>query len=163
VTTNIELIKNYLLSDSVLAGSLNPTTGYSGLAKGGVWDRRLKREKPGNTPTAFEGEERAYIIRPSVVVRDSGDTPHRQEEAIPTAYNQVVHIYFFAMATQSGKDDIAAMRQRVYQLLDHKASQGWVFTGDDGIVRFMDYAGRVGVHDSEIFKYRLTSRHFDIA
>jgi hypothetical protein len=173
MTTNLDLIKDRLIADATLLGSLDVTGGnhYSGIAKGGVWTRKLKRLSPGATPQAFADttDDQTLIIRPSIVLLDRGDKPHRQRAAIPGAYNQSVWIYFYGPATQAGKDAIASMRQRVYELIDHDAS-GWTFQTAGGPVAFVQLVDRNGTHDSETFKeavedfqrYQVTSRYANL-
>jgi hypothetical protein len=169
MATAIELIKTRLQSDTTLYGSLG-STGYSGYAKGGIYTKKLKREPPGDTPTAFAASASGLVVRPSIVILDRGDRPHLQEPSIPSAYQGTVLIYFHASATQSGKDAIAAMRKRVYELIDF-AMSGWTFRLEEGApIVFPKYIDRSGVQDDEIYpegvvdfcRYQLTSRHANI-
>jgi len=167
--TNHEIIAARLEADSILTGSFD-VDHYTGIARGGIWTRKLKRNGDGDTPWAFYTSQKGRKIRPSIVVLDDGDSPHPQRDSIPTAYNQVVRIYFYAPATESGKQAIEDMRARVYALIDHEASGGWVFTSAEGPVVFPRYIDRLGRRDSEVFieavedyqRFVLTSRYANV-
>lgn len=160
MSSNIEIIRGILTSDATLVGSLS-SAGYSGILKGGVWSRALKREPPGNTPEAFYESDKGRMIRPSAVVLDRGDLPHRQRMAIPTSYNQRIHIYLYSPATATGKDAMIAARRRIHAILNNL----WIVT-EDAQNGYLSYDERVGVSDSEEFpeavydllRYQLTSR-----
>ena len=167
---NINIIADYLRSDADLLGSLDGDH-YIGYAQGGIWTRRLQRDGDfGLTPEAFYVSDKGRMIRPSIVVLDRGDVPHRQRQAIPSSYIQTVHVYYYAPATESGKAAIVNMRRRVYELIDHEASGGWVFASEDGPVVFVNLITRFGRRDSETYpeavedyqQYALTSRYADI-
>lgn len=159
---NIDLIATYLATDPVLLGTEDPPNGYTGLLQGGIWTRKLKRERPGRTLQAFTQDDKS-LIRPSLVLVDTGDALHPQEDYIPTAYQQQILLYYYAAAGQSGKDTITAARNRSRLLLE---SPTWLPIGDDGFVLFVKYLGRFGVRDSEEFAeaifdfctYTVTSR-----
>lgn len=167
MSSNIDQIYDRLHSDTILTGSyLGSSSGWSGLAKGGVWKQPLKRDNSGATPEAFFIGKNGKAIRPSIVVLDRGDRRHPQYLAIPGAYVGSIIIQFYGLAVQSGKDAVAAMRARVYTLLDFDAS-GWTFQTSDGPRAFLHLAERYGIHDSETFteavedyqRYDLTSRY----
>lgn len=158
--SNIELIRTTLMDDAALVGTLG-ASGYGGILQGGVWTRALKREPPGNTPEAFYDSDKGRMIRPSAVLLDRGDTPHRQRAAIPSAYEQTVPIYLYAPATASGKQAMVNARRRIYSLLNDI----WMTT-ENGWPGYLMYIDRLGITDSEEFpeavydllRYRLTSR-----
>ena len=168
---NVEIIADYLRADATLLGTFDAlSNSWSGLARGGIWTRKIKRFGAGNTPQAFTAhDDKASMIKPSISIRDMGDTRHRQEDAIPTAYNQFIWIYFYAPALASGKEAVKDMRRRVYELLDFTYS-GWRFTTEDGTLARLELVDRRGRHDSETFKeavedyqrYQITSRYADI-
>lgn len=165
MASNIETILARLVADSTLLGA-PAAEGYAGLAKGGIWDRKIKRNGPGNTPQAFWTADQGRMIRPCISIRDMGEVLHRQESAIPSAYNQFVWIYYYAPALASGKEAIRDMRRRVYELIDFTYS-GWTFASEDGPVVFPRLLDRRGTHDSETFpeavedyqRFELTSRY----
>lgn len=160
--SNVTYLKDLLLADDTLVGDLDDDGGYEGTLRGGVWDRRLKREAPGNTPAAFSGvDEAAKLIRPAAVLLDRGDDPHPQRPAIPSAYIQQIPIHIYAPATATGKVAIKTARKRIWTLLD-----GLVFETEDGPMAFVEYVSRQGVLDCEEFpeavydvvRFRVTSR-----
>lgn len=165
--SNIDALRDRLLADATLVGTLG-LNGYSGILNGGVWTRPLRREPPGATEDAFYTTAMGgKAIRNGVcVIVDRGDREHRQFKAIPGAYVAERSIFIYAGATTTGKEVIAAARKRIYELLDHRASDGWTFVTDDGPIAFVEYAERVGVQNSEEFpeavfdycRYRITSR-----
>lgn len=161
MASNVTYIKDLLLADVILVGTL-AMGEYPGILRGGVWERRLKREPPGNTPHAFSGEdEAAKLIRPAAVVLDRGDEPHPQRPAIPSAYYQPVPIYLYAPATGTGKAALKDARRRIWELL-----HDLVFPTEDGPMAFVEYINRQGILDCEEFpeavqdivRYRITSR-----
>lgn len=161
MASNIEQIYTRLTTDAILVGTLDGD-GYSGLLQGGVWNRPLKREPPGDTPQAFYPSERGRMLRASAVVIDRGDQPHPQEDAIPSAYVQRIWVYLYAPATRTGKDQVVQARYRVWDLLND-----WNFVTERGPVAFVKYSDRVGMFDSEEFpeavydltRYNVTSRN----
>lgn len=161
MAANVTIIRDMLAADTTLLGTLE-TDGYTGILRGGVWTRRLKREPPGHTPQAFNGtDEAAKLIRPAAVILDRGDAPHRQRPAIPSAYQQTIPVYVYAPATATGKEEIAAARYRIWELLDK-----FVFATENGPMAFVEYVDRVGILDVEEFpeavcdtmRYRVVSR-----
>lgn len=170
MATNQKIIRDRLANDSLLGGTLNGTS-WTGLARGGIYDKKIKRSGAGSTPYAFDQTQAGVlVIKPCIVVLDRGDGPHVQRNSIPSAYTQSIYVYFYASATSSGRDAIAAMRKRTFDLLDEQAS-GWIFASEGGPMVFCYYAERLGVRDDEVFpeavidyqRYRLTSRYANIA
>jgi hypothetical protein len=171
MATNIRLVYDRLLFDAELTGTFDGTN-YTGLASGGVWDHIISRSAEGEAERAFfmNPHTGQRLIKPCIMLVDGGDSRHRQRPQIPGAYNQVVEVYLFALANTSGKQRVQEMRQRVYELLDHDASGGWIFPSEDGPRVFAELVGRRGVRDSEIFveavediqRYQLTSRYANI-
>lgn len=161
MASNIETIHTTLMADTTLVGVL-AAGAYPGILQGGVWTRRLKREPPGQTPYAFSSaDEAGKLIRPSAVIVDRGDVPHRQRAAIPSAYLQLLPIHIYAPATATGKEVIHDARYRIWELLDKLR-----FVTENGPVAFVEYVDRVGCFDSEDFpeavydivRFRITSR-----
>lgn len=161
---NVDAVADLLATDAALVGSKITTpqgSYYSGILRGGVWTRPLKRDAPAATVEAFYAGEKGRMIRPSAVVMDLGDILHPQERWIPSAYVQTVPIYIYAPANNDGKEAIARARARIYDVL-----QDYVFATDAGPRAFVAYNDRTGVRDSEEFpeavldvvRYRITSR-----
>lgn len=163
MATNLAIIYGRLAGDATLLGSLGGA-GYSGILQGGIWDKPLKREPPGETIHAF-APDKGRTPRPAAVIQDDGDRPHAARDAIYGAYNQFVSISLYAQRSATGKTKIHQARNRIRTLLDHIES-GWMFTTEEGPVAFMEYAGRTGVRDSEnvigavldVVQFRITSR-----
>lgn len=150
-----------LKNDATLTGSLSGGQ-YTGILKGGVWDRPIKREGPAATTEAFYQSINGANLRPCAVVLDGGQTPHFQEESIPHAYNSMPLITLFATASRSGKTALDSAASRIYVLLHN-----WSFVTNEGPVAFVRFADRTGVRDSEEFiggiscaiRYQVTSRY----
>jgi hypothetical protein len=163
---NIE-IANRLAADLVLVGSLG-VNGYSGILRGGIWTRFLRRAGAGRTPEAFYLSDKGLLVRPAAVILDDDENDHPQESSIPTAYNQLVNIHLYVPSTASGKEAAHAARRRIFALLDFERSL-WRFTTDDGTLASLKYIDRTGLRDSEeftatkftILRYQLRSRHAD--
>ena len=163
----IEELAARLTADATLVGTLGGN-GYSGILNGGVWTRPLRREAPGATLEAFyDASFGGKVMRDGVAtIVDRGDVPHAQRRAIPSAYESYPTIYLYAGATSTGKATIIAARKRIFELLDHHASDGWTFVTDDGPLAFVEYVDRIGIQNSEEFpeavfdqcRYRVTSR-----
>lgn len=168
---NLELVAAYLRTDAELLGTFDaPSNSYTGLARGGIWTKKLKREGAKDTAIAFTTlQDGAKMIKPAIVLMDRGDNEHRQSDAIPTAYNQYIWVYYYAPAFDSGKEAIKLMRRRVYELLDFTMS-GWRFETEDGPLARLKLLDRRGRMDSETFKeavedyqrFELTSRYADV-
>jgi hypothetical protein len=149
MTQAVDTIASRLRNDPTLTGTLSGES-YTGILKGGVWTRRLKREPPGETPEAFYVSSRGKIIKPSAVVLDGGEQRHQAVTAIHGAYRQIIRIYLYATATQSGKDAIENAFERIYELLDFSAS-GWTLGLTATSTGFLVFQGRTGLAESEQF------------
>lgn len=161
--SNIEIIHAFLVADPVLVGTYNPSSGYSGHLKGGIWTRPIKREGAGATPEAFSSAH-GRPIRTCAALVDSGENAHSQSRLIPTSYLQTIDIWFYTMPTATGKEELRQAQRRIALLLD-----GWTFDTDDGYVGFVRYISRRGMLDSESFigavddycRYEVVSRRSD--
>ena len=169
MASNQKIIRDRLANDSILGGTLIGTS-WNGLARGGIYDKKIKRDGPGDTPNAFDQSAAGVlVVKPCIVVLDRGDSPHIQRDSIPSAYQQSIFVYFYASATTDGRAAIAAMRARTFELLDEQAS-GWIFASEGGPMVFCYAAERFGVRDDEVFpeavidyqRYRLTSRYANL-
>lgn len=97
-----------------ILGRLTSDSSLTALLVGGIYDRELKREGPGSTPTAFAPTP-PFQIRPAAVVRDDGDA---DDTLGPRgARFSFVTIYVYAPATANGKDAIATALAMIEVLL----------------------------------------------
>lgn len=155
------VVYNRLRLDSTLVGTLSGGQ-YSGILKGGVWNRPLKREGAAATPEAFFQSINGKGIRPAAVVVDGGMTPHRQREAIAHAYNSFPRVFLYAHAGAGGKSAIESAVSRIYDLL-----HDYRFVTDEGPYASLLFADRTPVLDSEEFigakstvmRFQVTSRY----
>jgi hypothetical protein len=131
--------------DAVFA-KLTADSGLQTVLPGKVWRRELKRSGPGMTPEAFSQVPPKHVIRPSIVVPDSGENadgigPRGSFLAFPS-------IVMYAPASDSGHLVIEQI-----MLLARMSLVGWVFglsTGTGCVIEMV--AGRMGVHDDPIIE-----------
>jgi hypothetical protein len=147
--TVVETIAQRLRSDATLVGTLSGES-YTGILKGGVWTRRLKREPPGDTPAAFYQSDKGRMIKPSAVVLDGGERRHEAEGAIHGAYRQTVRIFLYAPATASGKQAIHDAADIIWSLVSFLPS-GWAIPLPNGNSGFASLLSRTGIAESEQF------------
>jgi hypothetical protein len=157
----IATIYDRLRLDPVLTGTL--TAGqYTGILKGGVWTRPLKREGAAATPEAFYDAAQGKMNRPAAVVVDGGMAVHRQIEAIPHAYVSLPRIVLYAPAGQGGKNAMNTAFSRIYDLLHN-----YRFLTEENTYASLVFADRTTLLDSEefigalssIMRFQVTSRY----
>lgn len=159
--TVADLMYNRLRLDATLTGTLSGGQ-YSGILKGGVWNRPLKREGASHTPEAFYQSEFGKLNRPAAVVVDGGIVPHRQVESIAHAYWSFPRIVLYAPATASGKQALHDAFSRIYDLLHE-----WRVTTDESTIATFMFADRTTLLDSEEFigavstvvRFQVTARY----
>jgi hypothetical protein len=108
-----------LKNDPTLVGTISGGGQYTGILRGGIWDRPLKREGAARTPEAFYVTEFGKLNRTAGVVLDGGRNPHRQVESIPHASWSFPRVVLYAQATAGGKAAIEQAFSRIYDLLHH--------------------------------------------
>lgn len=113
----------------VLAHLSGDATLYPGLVPGGIYDRELRRTKPGATPSAFQPVPGKQVprLRPSIVIYgpndvDAPDGP-LNVEGLLVLRDGFLRIHYYVPATDSGKAALDAIDARVRWLLN-----GWQTT-----------------------------------
>lgn len=112
----IKAIQSRLLSDAILCGStpLSPTAPYSGLAAGGIYDRKIRRDGFGSTPRAYDDE---LHIRPSIIITDMEELPRGGMVGPLGATTHLIRITGVTPAHNSGKSTLSLMMDRSALLL----------------------------------------------
>lgn len=146
-------IQARLLADTVLFGATPATTTapYPGLVRGGIYDRKVRREGFGATPRAYDDDSH---VRPCIVIVD-------MEEVLSASFTRIrgevvhpVRLLCMAPAHGAGKVVLTDISDRVSDLLllnnpdDTVSTEPWIpIIGGKRL--FPEFGGRLARKDSE--------------
>lgn len=169
----IKSIQSRLLADTTLFGSTpaTPTLPYSGLVKGGAYDRKIRREGFGSTPRAYDTE---MHVRPTIVILDMEETVFVQTNPVIGASSHLIRIVCLAPAHGAGKVALSQIADRAYRVVlfndpdNTSSTEPWIPT-IQGKKMFPYFSGSVARKDSEEYpqvveetfmvEYRFIRRH----
>ena len=141
MASNANIIRDYLRDDPLLQS----------VAGQRIWSRRLRHGDSEMDSLAFS---EAGIPRPLIIIVERGPRKHFQADVDKQEYRldavlQDIELYFYAHASDSGKDAIRQMFYLTKDLLD-----GHRFTTEIGILATVNYrpTGAGGPKDSEEFE-----------
>lgn len=122
-----------------ILGRLTADASLNSTLPGGIYDRPIKREGMGATPTAFAAAP-PYQPRAAAVVTDGTDNadplgPNGSYSAFPW-------VYLYAEPHQSGKNTIATAWDQMHSLLHN-----WRFATGNNTDALVTVIGRLGVMD----------------
>lgn len=112
----ITAIQSRLLADTTLCGATpaNATSPYPGLVKGGVYDRKIRREGFGNTPRAYDTD---LHVRPCIVIMDMAESIIPQIGSPLGGASHIIRVTCLAPAHGAGKSVLSQISDRAINVI----------------------------------------------